>query len=337
MGASKEIKEKAAIILAEIKKAKSILLHCHPSPDPDSVGSALAMKFALEQFGKEATVIKGDSDFPDEFRHFPGANGIVEKNFLEIDQSQFDLFIILDSARIEMVSRRGEVRFSPSLKTIAIDHHQSNSGFAGINLVAPSYPANCQLLYDIFKEWGIKMTPEIAADLFIGMYTDTGAFKYGGVDHRTYEAVSELSKHIADIPSLILKMENSNKPEFIAFEGKALSSIETFLGGVMAISFVPLAFLKESGIEPAQVRTSEVSSFMLTVKDWKIAVSAVEIEPDIIKFSFRSKDADRFDVSKLTGQLGGGGHKAAAGLILKKPWPEARDLVVSTAKSLYNL
>ncbi|MDP2691784.1 MAG: hypothetical protein Q8O95_05280, partial [bacterium] len=59
---SKEVSQKAPVILDEIKRASSILLHCHPSPDPDSVGSALAMKFALEQLGKKATVIRGDSE-----------------------------------------------------------------------------------------------------------------------------------------------------------------------------------------------------------------------------------------------------------------------------------
>ena len=68
---TKTIHEKAPLILAEIKKAKHILLHCHPSPDPDSVGSALAMKFAIEQLDREVTLIKGDSDIPETFV-FPG-------------------------------------------------------------------------------------------------------------------------------------------------------------------------------------------------------------------------------------------------------------------------
>jgi len=49
----------------EIEKAKNILLHCHPSPDPDSYGSALAMLHFLEGQSKSATLIKGDSPVPD--------------------------------------------------------------------------------------------------------------------------------------------------------------------------------------------------------------------------------------------------------------------------------
>jgi nanoRNase/pAp phosphatase (c-di-AMP/oligoRNAs hydrolase) len=49
---SETIKKFAPIILEEINKANNILLHCHPSPDPDSVGSTLATKIVLERMGK---------------------------------------------------------------------------------------------------------------------------------------------------------------------------------------------------------------------------------------------------------------------------------------------
>lgn len=331
------IKETAPLILAEIKKAKNILLHCHPSPDPDSVGSALAMKFALEQMGKKATIIRGDSEIPQAFMHFPGAKDIVQKNFFEVDLKGFDLFLILDSARIEMVSRRGTVAFPPALRTAAIDHHQSNGRFAEINLVIPSYPANALLLYDLFGEWNIRITPEIAANLFIGIYTDTGAFKYPGVDHTTYGIVAELTKHIQNVSELVTRMEYSNSAQFVAFEARALGSIEVFLGGQFALSTVPLSFIKEKSIHIKDVRTSEVSSFMLTVAEWQFVAAAVEIEPNVIKFSFRSKDRERFDVARLASALGGGGHRAAAGLILRMPLAEAQKLVVQKAAELYKL
>lgn len=331
------IKEQAPLILAEIKKANSVLLHCHPSPDPDSVGSALAMKFALEQLGKKVTVIKGDSEIPQAFMHFPGASEIVRKNFFEVDLKDFDLFIVLDSARIEMVSRRGEVKFPPTLKTVAIDHHQSNGMFCSVNMVVTSYPANCLILYDLFQEWGVKLTPEISANLFIGIYADTGGFKYHGVTADTYGVACSLVSMIPDVSKLITSMENSNSPKYLAFEGAALDRIEVSESSKFAMSIVPISVLKEKNIPIIDVKTSEVSSFLLTVTDWLIVVSGVEIEPEKIKFSFRSKDGEKYDVAKLTGTMGGGGHKAAAGLILSMPLDEAKKKVAEKVKELYNL
>jgi len=82
---SSELKEKVPLILAEINKAESVLLYCHPSPDPDSVCSALAMKLVLQQLGKKTAIIKGDSEIPEAFMHFPGAKEIIMKSYWEID------------------------------------------------------------------------------------------------------------------------------------------------------------------------------------------------------------------------------------------------------------
>jgi len=335
-GISPIIKEKAPLILAEIKKAKSILLHCHPAPDPDSVGSALAMKLALEGLGKKATVIRGDSNMPQAFMHFPGAEGIVQKNFFEADLKDFDLFISLDSADLGLISRRGKVAFPEWLKVVNIDHHPTNPNYGSINLVEPSYPATGQVLFDLFGEWGIEITPDIAADLFVATYSDTGGLKYEGVTAHTYEIMTVLSRLIDDIPRLIRKMENLNTPGFMKFASAALGGVEA-VGGKAALTFVPHAVLKENALTADDIFTSKISSLLMTVPQWVITGCGVEIEPNKVKFSFRSADENKYDVSKLATALGGGGHGAASGAILSMPLEEAKRLVVAKAKELYNL
>jgi bifunctional oligoribonuclease and PAP phosphatase NrnA len=331
------IKEKASLILDEIKKATSVLLHCHPSPDPDSVGSALAMKFALEQLGKKVTVIKGDSDIPESFMHFPGARDIVAQNFLETDLSAFDLFIAQDSGSIEMVSRRGQVVFPPSLKVVVIDHHRTNTGYGQINLIESSYPATAQVLFDLFKEWGVKLTPEIASNLFIGTYTDTGGFKYEGTTSKTFDSAAEMVSLIPNFHRLISDMENSSSPELLKYKGYALGSIETFLNDRVALSLVPYEFLVENKIPAEDSGAGLISMMMRSVGQWNIVGALVQIEPKKVKASFRTRDANLFDVSKLTVALGGGGHKAAAGAVIEGSLEEAKALVVAKIKELYNL
>ncbi len=324
------------MILDEIKAAKSILLHCHPSPDPDSVGSVLAMKFALEQLGKKVTAIQGDSEIPKAFMHFPGAKEIVQKNFFEIDINEFDLFIILDSG-LGGVSRLKEVVFPASLKVINIDHHRTNPGCGSINMIDPAYPATCLMLLDLFKEWNIKFDSKIASNLFIGTYTDTGGFKYEGVTSKTFSAAAELSAYIESIPNLISRMENSNTPGFIAFEAAALGNISIFFDGVMAVASVPYSVIDSKKIPISDVSAGQISSFMRSVPDWGIVACAAESVPGTVKLSFRSADSIKYDVSKLAAELGGGGHKAAAGAVLSMPLDQAIKKVVATAKVMYNL
>jgi bifunctional oligoribonuclease and PAP phosphatase NrnA len=332
-----EIQQKAPLILEEIKKASSILLHCHPSPDPDSVGSALAMKFVLEQLGKKVTIIKGDSDIPEAFMHFPGATEIVKKNFFEIDLKEFDLFIIQDSGKQEMISRIGEIVFPPTLNTVVIDHHRSNPGYARLNLLETTYPATAQILFDVFKIWGIILTSEIAINIFMGTYTDTGGFSFPGTSVHTFEMATELVKVAPNFSQVIDEMQNSNTPGSLAFQGLALTHIETFFDGKVALSVVPFELLEKHGITPNDSKAGDISPILRTVKAWNIGASLIEATPGKIKTSFRAQDGEKFDVGKLAMAIGGGGHKAAAGAVLEMPIEQAKELVVSKIKELYNL
>lgn len=335
---AKIIKELAPVVLAEVKKAKSILLHCHPKPDPDSVGSALAMKLALEQIGKKATLIKGDSRMPEAFMHLPGARGIVSKNFFEIDQAEFDLFICQDSSSPQMVSRAGKLGAPMPIKTVIIDHHRSNERFGSINLVASALPATSQLLFEIFKEWGIDLTRDIAANLFAGIYSDTGGMKYMGANERTYEIMTDLVKTGISPFHILDPIENSYTPASMSYLCSALKSIETFVDGKVAIASVSSGDLSSHGITESDMSSIQLAHMLRRVIGWDLDVSMVELKPGEIKLGFRTRDEDRFDVSKIAVAFGGGGHKAAAGAgITGKTLAEAKEMVVAKAKELYNL
>lgn len=326
-----------AQILDEIQKAQHILLHCHPSPDPDSVGSVLAMKFALEQLGKKVTAIRGDSEIPQAFMHFPGAHSIVPKNFFEVDLKEFDLFIILDSGSPEMISKINTPIFPLPIKTIAIDHHVSNKSFADINLVDTSSPSVTFILSRLFKEWNVQITPEIASNLFIGMYTDTGGFRFPPTDYRVLQTASDLAKIVPDYHKIIFTMENSQDKESIYAQALALNSIQTFYNDTLAISTISQKDLADKNFSADVISEGHIANILKSVIGWNIAICLVEVEPNLCKMSLRTRDAVKFDVSKLAVALGGGGHKAAAGATLKLPLDEAVKKVVETAKVIYNL
>ncbi|MEA2715624.1 MAG: bifunctional oligoribonuclease and phosphatase NrnA [Candidatus Parcubacteria bacterium] len=336
-GVSPQIIKLAPVILGEIRKAGSVLLHCHPSPDPDSVGSALAMKAALEQLGKKATIIGGDSTMPVGFEHFPGVDAIVPKNFFEIDLADFDLFIILDSGSPNMISRFKPIEWPLPNRTIAIDHHLSNPGFADINLIEPGYPATAAMLHDLFALWKIRMTPEMASNLFIGIYADTGGFRFEGSTARTFTIAAELASLAPDFSKIVSLMENSNTPAFLAFEALALDSVEVFLDGKLALSVIPHRALVEKKIPLNEVRSNAVSLLLRSVAEWKVTGTLIEIEPGKAKMSFRTADAQKYDVSRLAVAFGGGGHAAASGATADGAIDDVKSMVVAKAKELYNL
>ncbi len=172
------VKQIAPGIFSEIKQAKNILLHCHPSPDPDSYGSVLAMYHYLSGIGKKVTVIAGDSDIPRMAKCLPGIEKIIPKNYFEINPGDFDLFLILDSSSLSQISNLKEIKFPPKLRTVVIDHHSTNDIFSDINLVDASYPATGQIIFDLFRLWGVNITGGIAICLLLAIYTDTGGLKF---------------------------------------------------------------------------------------------------------------------------------------------------------------
>lgn len=329
--------EKAPQILEEIKKSSSILLHCHPSPDSDSIGSVLAMQEVLLAMGKKVTVIQGDSQLPEAFKHLPGSSQIIPKNYFEIDTSEYDLFVILDTAALQMISRRGEIFFPQNMRTVLIDHHITNNIKADIVLLEPHTLSTCEILYELFSIWNIEITTEIACNLFVGIYSDTGGLKFEGVNSKTYEIAAELSKKIPNIYELIGNIINSETENSLKYLGIALNSIKTYLDNRLAISMVSNEIIKENHFLDEDISMGKVALFMRTVNTWFVMVSMVEFEKGIVKASFRTQDPKKYDVSLLAQTLGGGGHKAASGAIIRGTIEEAIAIVVAKVKELYNL
>src|SRR5215213_2003280 len=62
-------------ICDEILRRRRFLLTSHARPDGDSIGSQLAMAFALDALGKSVRIVNADPA-PDHYRDFPGMERI---------------------------------------------------------------------------------------------------------------------------------------------------------------------------------------------------------------------------------------------------------------------
>ena len=328
------VKDKAPEILEAIKSSVNILMHCHPSPDPDSVGSVLAMLHVLDGMGKKATAIIGDSEKPESMSHFPGFDRILSKNWGDIKPEEYDLLIAMDSSSKDMISQKHQVVFPDGMKVIVIDHHISNTNYGNINLV-PDYPATGQVLFKLFKEWGIKLTPEIAANLFMSIYYDTGGLQYPPTDSQTYKVVGELVELCPNFSGLLFTFFNQNDPETLRFLAIALKNLNKYFNGNVVVSEVRLSELQEAKIDPLYTSKTEVVNKIISVRGWNIGISLFETDENEIHLSFRTRDREKYDVSKIAVAMGGGGHKAAAGVTVRKTFSEAKKLLLDTIQKLY--
>ena len=323
-------------IMKQVRGANRILLHLHPRPDGDSVGSALAFYHVLKQLKKKVEIIAGDSPPPQFLSHLPGFKYIKPQTFFQTDLDRFDLFVILDSADINFISSLNTIIFPPHLKTIAIDHHDTNPGFAQINLIDTTVPATAQIIYYLFSSEKIKINKSAAICLLAGIYTDS-QFKYPKTSWKTFTATSKLSKIYPKFSSLFSKIDNNNTPQAIKLTGLLLSSVETFLEKHLAIAAISHQQLKKNHLAPSDGKGISVVNLLKSVVGWDITVTLVEVKPGLVKASFRTRQPQKYNLAKIASAIGngGGGHPAAAGSTLNATLEPAKKEIVRIIHHLH--
>lgn len=321
----------------EIDRAQKILLHLHPGPDGDSAGSSLAMYHVLKSLNKDITLIQGDNDLPENLSTLPGADKIIPKNIFQIDLNQYDLFIILDSSSLRQISRLGDIKFPKKLKTVCIDHHISSEKFANINLIVATSPATSQVLFEFLQLRKIKLNPKIAACLFIGIYTDTGGFKYLNTTYKTLNIVAQLAKIYPKFPKLIFDIENNDEPDRLKLISLLLGSIETYFSNHVAIASISFDEIQKNKLSNSSINSnSDVSNMIKSVVGWDIALTLTEIQPETVKISLRTRDSQKYDLAKIAlATKAGGGHRAAAGATLNMSLSQAKETILAIIKKLY--
>lgn len=329
-----QINELAPQIWQEIEKSKHILLHLHVNPDGDSIGSALGLAHALRGVGKKVTVIRGDSIVSEAFKKVPGINQVVPKNFFEVDLSEFDLFIALDTGALNRISKIQEVVFPPHLRVVVIDHHGSNPGYGQINLILPQYSSVSEMLYRLLNEWKIEIGSETAACLFLGMYTDTGGFRYAATTGDTMRAAADLRDRSQLITPILAELDNNLSAAELKLDGLAFSKSETV--GKLAMTLVSYQDLQTAGIADVYIETGHIAHKLKAVVGHEVGICAIESRPNEIKLSARKRDGTPYDLSAIMSSLGGGGgHAAAAGAAISATVAEARERVIVAVRELY--
>lgn len=296
-------------ILKEIEKVKRILVNCHRGPDSDSVGSALGLSKILKQMGKEVVVVC-PSDIPEDLRFLEGSDKIKRIDYATFNFSDYDLFLAIDSSNYSMVSGARELPQPKTIPFIVVDHHFSNTGFGKINLIDNKATSTGELLFKVFEDWGIKLDASTAECLLTGIIGDTGSFQYQNVGAETLEIAAKLIKLGADKDEIISNIYRNISFSEVKIWGKIIENMQIdvehhFVWSVLSI----MDYHNFVGTE--SVKEDAANLFFPIVKDTDFGIIMEEKDDKVLSISFRARS--NFDVSKIAAEIGGGGHKAAAG------------------------
>lgn len=306
----------------EIKKANTIAILTHESPDGDAIGSSLAMYLALKQLGKSPDLII--PEIPKTFNCLPGVNEVKqEENNLE----NYDLVIALDCADLKRLNGSGKI-FEEAKTTINIDHHGSNKMFADYNYVDPVSPACAQILIVILNYLNIDITKEIGTCLLTGIITDTGGFQYSGVNSETFEFTSGLLNkgvNVSDVYRKVLQIKS--KPHF-ELRKLVIDRLEFIDDGKITFTYITeedeLKVGAETGDHEGLVEVGR------DIENVEVSILLRETEKGF-KASLRSNEY--VNVSDVCIMFGGGGHPRAAGCLLPYSLEQAKQKIINEVKN----
>lgn len=308
-----------------IKSHKNFLISTHTNPEGDALGSELAVFDLLDKLGKSAVIVNEDN-IPPEFNFLPGKKNIkkLKNNF---DKTQFDCFIVLDCSDLKRTGEVYKINLKANKTILNIDHHISNQLFGDINWVEPHSSSCSEMIFKLYKELRQAIDDDAALCMYMGIFTDTGSFRYSNTTAFTHKIVSELLKHGNIDISLLYRNIYENIPfEDIKLLVKTLPTLRRAADGKVAWFQIDSDKLrgKRAGFD----LTDGLLSFARSIKDVEVAVLFKENFGSRDQIGVNLRSQGRIDVNKIASFFGGGGHKTASGCTVKGDIERVRKLVL---------
>lgn len=311
-------------LLSFLKAEEKFFIATHISPEADAVGSAIALSMALESLGK-VTVLYDEDPVPKSCHFLPGHEKF--KNvILPLITSDFPL-ILLDCNTLERAGI-GKLSFKHSA---VIDHHETEDDFGDIKWIVPEAAATGMMVFYLIKELGVNITREMAINLYSAIAIDTGTFRYGNTTAEALRIAAELIEADASPAYISNSLYETWSKERFALLIMALNTLE--MRGDVAITFVTREMYQKTGAAPED--TENFPAFTRIMKDVKVSVFFRELDENYWKVSLRSKGD--VNVALVASQFAGGGHKNAAGYVIKSDLESAKKSLLKALSFLPSL
>jgi len=290
-----------------IHARRRFVISSHARPDGDSIGSQLAMAYALRALGKEATVVNADpASAP--LMAFPGVAAI---HLAPVVEGDYEAAIIMECGDLGRTGVSGLERYF----VINIDHHPGNTGYGQLTWFDPGAAACGEMVFDLIRALEVPLSPEIATHIYLAILTDTGSFHYSSISARTFDICRECLEAGVDPVLVARNVYDSNNMGRLKLFGAVLSSMQIDATGRIAIVYLDHEMARAAG--GTYEDTEGLINLPLTVKEIQAVVFFKQDEADQYRVSMRSKGD--IDIGAVAKSFDGGGHKNAAGCTVSGP------------------
>lgn len=303
-------------VIELLRAHDNILVVSHMRPDGDCLGSTLGLLLVLRALGKRVAGYNA-SPLGKKWNFVPEI-GLVEN---KLPNWPISLTVFVDCGAVSRVSED----FVPHGHTINIDHHLTNERFADFNWIDVDACAVGEQIHAVALALGVPITREIATALYLSIMTDTGGFRYSNTSARAFSIAGELVACGADPGSIAQAIyENRTRGE-VALSAIAMQRLNYEFNG--AAVWTELRWDDYRSFGGAEAEPEGLVGEMRAIEGVEVSMLMHESEEGFLRVGFRGKG--RIDCSAIAAACGGGGHYNASGANIKRPFLEAREIVLA--------
>lgn len=289
-------------ILQKIKEYHRILIFRHFRPDGDAVGSTKGLQEILKLTYPEKEIYLVNDDFTKYLEFLgPENEAVPEEWFAEA------LGIIIDTGTLNRIS---SPKYKLCKELVKIDHHIDNNPYGDYSWVEERRSSACEMIvkfYDTFRS-ELKINSQAATYLYTGMVTDSGRFRYDGVNGDTLRYAAMLLDLGINTEWLFANLYLDDF-ELLKFKAHVYENMQITENGV-AYLFVDKAMQERFHLTLEDAGNSV--SYMDSIKgclSWITFIETGDAE-GTIRVRLRSRFVP---INKIAEKYRGGGHAFASG------------------------
>ncbi len=294
-----------------------LLILTHERPDGDALGAQAGLHRLLVENGHKCTSYLSQP-YPARYQLL-FADIVKDLDFrweTAPEPIDFDGVFILDTANATRVDFPNKKTLKAGANRICvIDHHYDNGRFGDVNWIDANYAATAQMIAEFAKISNLKMNKPAANALLAGIITDCGGFRFRNTNASVFRTAAELTEQGADPGTLADSLFFNEPYAKMRLKARVLESAKFEFDRKFVYAVITPELLHELNLTPDH--TEDVIDVIRAVAGTKIVCLFQYTPEGDTRISLRSR-SDEIDVSAIAHQLGGGGHKLAAGARIKQ-------------------
>lgn len=297
------------LVYQKVKDYQTIIIFGHKRPDGDCYGSQNGLKDIIKStFPMKSVFVVGEK--------------VDNLSFIgQMDQIEDDIFpqalaIVVDTATRDRIS---DSRYKLCKEIIKIDHHIVLDNYGDINVVEELIPATCLLITKfLLSNETLKISLNGATALYTGTITDTGNFRYRGVNAETFHLAGVLLNYGVDTEWIDQNLSVQSLRS-LRLKSYVYRSFKVTKNG-FAYAVINRMIIKYYNV--GYDEAASLVNLLANIKECPVWALIIRYPKDI-RVRIRSNGPN---INKLAEKYDGGGHHKAAGASLKS-WSKMRPFV----------